>query len=246
MTLMPEVHDATKEALRRRTRIRRQRLRLPLAVAAVLATGATAAVAATSWWPVLGDEDRGNPTVAASQLPASQPAALRVLRRDQDEGDRSPAVQALLRRLAAREAGGVQVAGIRLLDRRPNGITILVPVERAGTADPGYPPSVKRDALCVLYDSPVGTAQKCGTSEELDDGRIAGAMNAGNGTISLFGLVPDGVQRVRATLRDGTVLTNTVKNNLYDLPLGAGPRALGGVSVEWLDASGTATAKPAD
>jgi len=79
-----------------------------------------------TWTPVVGDDDRGHPTIARDSVPPEQAEALAVLRRPQSDADRSPQVQAVLKLLGSDGMRGVRVDSIRLLDARSDGVTILV------------------------------------------------------------------------------------------------------------------------
>lgn len=246
--LMPEVRDALVSAARERARPRRRVLRRTgaLGVAVVLAGGT--AVAATTWRPQLGDDDRGHPTVAAQSVPADQVNALGVLRREQTTADRGPRVQATLRLLAPSEDGGVHVDGVRLLAEHDGGALVLVPLERIGRDDPGYPSSIRRDVICALQYSDAGGAGKsCGTTADLRAGDIAGSMSVDRGLIGAddlaetkmryFQLVPDGVARVEVTLRDGSLHLLDVRNNAIALPLSE-IGLVSNIRTRWLDTSG--------
>lgn len=181
-----------------------------LAVLGVLVTGS--AVAATGpWRPQLGDDHRGRPRVATTTAPAAQLRALGVLRRPQADADRSAPVRRALRLLAAREDVGVRVDGVRLLAATPTAASVLVPLERSGTHDPGYPDSTVTDALCVVRVFPGGGGgEVCRSTADLRTGRLRTAA---------WGLVPDGVARVEVTTRTGRVLGAPVRDNFYALPL---------------------------
>lgn len=250
MTLMPQVHDALHQAARRRARSPRRRwLTVPAAVAGLAVTGAaTAALAATGWNPVVGSDEHGHPSVAASPVPAAQSAVLGVLRRPQTDADRGPEAQAMLRLLSPDETDGVRLDDIRLVYRGASGSAVLLPVKRLG--DPAHPESVTRDALC-LHETRTGAdgaGGHCGTEAEVPYGGFRTVTS---------GLVPDGVASVRVTLKDdaGTVLTAPVHDNYYRLPIDLGAttpttpapireadltkmRTLLGQPVVWLDADG--------
>ena len=259
MTLMPEVHDALARAVvargaRRRTWRPSRRVGL-LAVGAVIATGS--AVAATGGWhPVLGDDHRGHPQEAQAAIPGDQTAAIAVLRRAQTDADRTPQVRAVLRMLGRGEINGVHTDGIRVLRTRSDGVTVLVPIERVGRHDKGYPSSIRRDVLCVMTSvrrtprtavvgrdgrrrtirTPGGgTGQSCGDIDDLRTTGIGGAMPSDHGFF-INKLVPDGVARVVIRLRRHRTITVAVHDNLYEVNTGQElPPAWG---VRWLDASG--------
>jgi hypothetical protein len=256
MTLMPEVHDAIARAVAHRTHRRRwwrpsRRMGL-LAVGATIVTG-TALAATGAWNPILGDDHRGHPQRASTEIPGDQRAAIAVLRRAQTDRDRGPRVQATLRMLARGEINGIHTDGIRLLRTRPQGVTILVPVERVGRHDKGYPSSIRHRVLCVLTSSRtpavVGHArgaksprqamgfagQSCGSLRSLRTTGIGGAIGGPKGFL-VNALVPDGVDRVVIRLRNHHYLHVPVSNNLYEVNTGG--ELPPGWGVRWLDAHG--------
>jgi len=242
MTLMPEVHDALARAVAARARPRRRR-HVPrraglLAVGAAIATG-TALAATGAWHPILGDSHRGHPQEAHTAIPGNQDAALAVLRRAQTDADRGPQVRAILRLLPRGEINGVHTDGIRLLRRRADGVTILVPTERVGRHDQGYPSTIRRRVLCVMTGTRAGrglsAGASCGDVMQLRTTGIGGATGSDRGFI-VNALVPDGVARVVIRLRGHRTITAPVHDNLYEVRTGREvPPAWG---VRWLDAYG--------
>lgn len=257
--LMPELHEALRGAAQRRARPLRRR-RVPrraglCALLAVLAGGS--ALAATEWRPQLGDDHRGHPTVAVAGVPAGQVAALGILRRAQTDADRGPRVAAMLKLLVRHEAGGIHLDGVRLLAELPHGALMLIPMQRMGSHDPGYASSIRRDVLCVMdYTDRFGAGAVCGDTADLFAGRIAGAAGdvgvatslntadllAGGRTMRFYQLVPDGVDRVDATLRDGSVHHLRVRDNAVDLQ-SSGLGGVGDIRTRWLDAGGAEVPK---
>jgi hypothetical protein len=256
VTLIPEVHDALARAVNARSRTSRRwhvRRAALLLVGTLIATGV--ALAATgAWHPMLGDNHRGHPTVARTPVPGDQSAAIAVLRRPQTDADRGPQIQAVLRLLPRQEIGGVHTDGIRLLRRRPDGVTILVPAERVGRHDKGYRSSIQRRVLCVMASShqmpqttrvPSGrtvrtpgglfAGQACGGLMQLRTTGIGLAINGPKGFLTI-GLVPDGVASVIVRLRHHRLITAPVRNNLYEVSTGA--ELAPGWGVTWLDAAG--------
>lgn len=257
MTLIPELHEALASAVEARSRparrlwpIRRVSL---LVLGGAVVTGA--ALAATGvWHPTLGGSDRGHPQVAHTSVPGDQTAAIGVLRRPQTDADRGPQVRAVLRMLARDEINGVHTDGIRLLRQRTDGVTILVPTERVGRHDKGYPSSIRHRVLCVMTASRTAprtlrsadgrtvrthggliAGQSCGNLSQLRTTGIGGATGGSHGFI-YNALVPDGVARVVIRLRQHKTLTAPVHNNLYEVNTGRElPPAWG---VRWLDANG--------
>lgn len=250
MTLIPEVHDALARAVAaprptpRRWRRPSRRAGL-LAVGAVVVTG-SAVAASTGWHPVLGHGERDRPRAAQTGVPAAQVAALSVLRREQTAADRGPQAQALLRLLTRQEINGVHTDAIRTLRRSGDAYVMLVPVERVGRHDQGYPSSVQRHVLCVFYGylpAPLGTAkvhgqawgQTCGGLDQLKTTGIGGITHGSNGWAT-GALVPDGVARVIVCLRHHRTVTAAVHDNYYEV--NTGNETAPGWGVRWLDAHG--------
>jgi hypothetical protein len=152
----------------------------------------------------------------------------------------------------------VHTDGIRVLRARRDGATILVPTERVGRHDKGYPSSIRRDVLCVMTGmrltvrtatvtdrhgqrktvrTPGGLAvgEVCGGLDELRTTGIGGSMASGQGFVA-YGLVPDGVARVVIRLRHHRTLTAPVRDNLYEV--NTGRELAPGWGERWLDASG--------
>jgi len=166
-------------------------------------------------------DDRRLPPASHRPVPADQLAAFAILRRPPTAADRSPAVRELLRTVPATEVRGVHIDAVRVLAKRGKYLTLLVPMERSSIP-------VMRDALCVLTALPDGTGMTCGTLADL---RKHGSIGF---TIPAFGLVPDGVARVKVRVRGGRTVTAPVRNNLYVLD----EREFPIQPPVWLDASG--------
>lgn len=150
MTLMPEIHDELRRAIRQRRRWRwRQTGLVVLSVAVISGT----AVAATGTWrPQLGSPERGRPPVASARsVPGAQFAALAVLRRPQAESDRGPLVREALKHLSRENMNGIHTDSIRVLFQNEREIVVLIPVRRVG--DVRHPVSVQRDVLCLMSSS---------------------------------------------------------------------------------------------
>lgn len=262
MTLIPELHDALARAVAAprpaaRGWWRPSRRAGLLVLGAVVVTGS--AVAATSGWhPVIGDGHRGHPSEARAGVPAAQLAALGVLRRAQTDADRGPQVQAVLRLLGRDEINGIHTDAIRTLRQHPDGATILVPTERVGRHDKGYPSTIHRQVLCVFTSVVLtartftitghdgkpktihtpggqGAGQSCGDLNQLRTTGIGGATRSGQ-QWRVGALVPDGVARVVIRLRRHRTLTAAVRANYYEINTGKElPPAWG---TRWLDAQG--------
>lgn len=239
---------AAPTSVRRRGRFSRRTSVSIFATVGVL-LGGTALAATTPWSPTLGDERRGHPSTATSPIPADQTAALGALRRPQNDEDRGPRVQAMLRILPAEDTAGVHLDSVRLLTSAPQGATFLFAAERTGTAQPGYPSDVQHDVLCFVsseeHHRVNGTSvgpdygTHCGPASEIAAGRmIRGALWAGK--LGVAGLVPDGVTRVEVPLTGGPTITAKVVNNAFlidtDAPRGTFDRN----NIRMLDSDGTA------
>jgi hypothetical protein len=246
MTLLPEIHDALARAVATRPVRRRwwhpSRRTGLLAVGALVATG-SAVAATTGWQPILGDDHRGHPQAAHASVPTDQIAALGVLRRAQNEGDRSAGVEAILRYLSRHEINGVHTDAIRVLRRRADGLTILVPAERVG--DKRIPASVHHHVLCVLTGVTItpsvtgvlgGVGQVCGDLRALRTTGIgASGSHTDHGWVT-GALVPDGVARVVLRMRHHRYLAAAVRDNYYEINTGSELAPAWGV--RWLDAHG--------
>ncbi|MCW2984215.1 MAG: hypothetical protein JWR63_1785, partial [Conexibacter sp.] len=201
----------------------------------VALAGGTALAATTPWSPQVGDADRGQPSVARpASVPADQVASLGVLRRAQSDADRAPGVEALLKLLGKDNNDGVHLDGVRLLQKRADGITVLLPETRV---------DARRDVLCLLYglDGTDATGpsagQKCGTTADLRAGRIfLGAQHAGR--LELNGLVPDGVTRVDVPLRDGKTISSDVADNAFHIDAAAADGTYEDAAMRWFGADG--------
>jgi hypothetical protein len=259
MTLMPELHDALERAVAARAASAKARRWHPSRRAGLLALGgvvfAGSAVAATTavWHPTLGSDKVGHPQVAHAAVPAAQLAALGVLRRPQTAADRGPDVQQLLHLLTGGQINGVHTDAIRVLRRNADGITLLVPAERAGRR---LASTTQHDALCLLTSGrrpatvtrdpggklhlgiPPGgitAGQTCGTLRDLQTTGLRTGAYSGK-DLEAIGLVPDGVARVVVRLRRGRERTATVHGNVY--VANTGRELAPGWGVRWLDAGG--------
>jgi hypothetical protein len=308
--IIPEVFDALDRAVRSNAQRRRApRWRRPQALVLVFSVvTAGTALAATSWLPQVGDDQRGHPALSSSPVPADQATALAVLRRAQTEADRGPQVEQVLRLLGS-QVDGVLAHGIRLLAARDDGAIVLVPVQRRTV--PGANGSTERDLLCVEYLTGLGAASppasntsphpprpgeptttvtghliepsstqssppdaattappspppdaattapqsppldaattapatdgsvasSCGDTSDLRQGHITGGASRGDGQFHIYGLVPDGVERVVVKLADGTTQVATVQSNAYDIRV-EGPEAVPATQTRLLNADG--------
>jgi hypothetical protein len=226
---------------RRRPRLATGRPTRKVAVALLALIVAAPAVAATeAWRPLLGD-GRTGPTATDAPAAHSQRALLSVLRRPQTDADRGAQTTYALKFLGSSVAD-VRTTEIRLLHVEPDGRGIvLIPVGRYGLPPAGLPAKLRRamhrpagsDGLCVFaadqdHGHPAGGGFGCYSTRDL----LAGRASAGLGH-RVYGLVPDGVDRIEVALAGGTMLTAKVEQNLfiYSGSLGRG-------ELRWLDRQG--------
>jgi hypothetical protein len=260
MTLIPEGHDALAGAVAgeqpRGSRGWPAGRTLLIAAGAIVISGS--AIAATGGWrPILGDDHRGHPQPARTSVPSAQLAALGVLRRQQTAADRSPDVRRILRLLPRREINGIHIDAIRVLRQRSDGASVLIPTEREGSHDPGYPSSIQRRVLClfmgvtrtprssqvVSHGQPstehlpggVSAGATCGNMQNLRTTGISLTVSSDRGFI-LGGLVPDGVERVVIRLRHQRLIKAPVRDNYYEI--NTGNEVAPGWPVRWINAQG--------
>jgi hypothetical protein len=234
--LLPRLSEdltAAAEALAARPRRRRPSLRVAGFVAAGTLTAAGVAAGATALWsPPIGDGS-GRAKATGSAPPATQVAALGVLRREQTDADRGAESLNTLKYLDGH--GDVRTGSVRLLGTQEGGAGfVLVPVVgpapatsqqgltellRAKKAEaegrPVPPPAT--DQLCLFARDPAGSggAARCFTLQQVLDGKATlGFVRPGHRI--QFGLVADGIARVRAD--DGT--TADVHDNFFQLQAG--------------------------
>lgn len=169
------------------------------------------------------------PSLSRSPVPAEQARAFAVLRRPPTDADRSPAVRSLLRRaLISDSFRGVRLDSIRLLRRRPDGLTILVSIQRLGRG-----PHATRDALCVLSADPNRSAgfTSCGSLGDVLRGRVRWSLPPA-------GLVPDGVKTARIRVAGAKTIDAPVRDNFYDLTRPEGEQYAGLAPPVLLDEQG--------
>jgi hypothetical protein len=168
---------------------------------AMLLIAAPAVAVVQPWQPVLGRPEVDGPVTSdSSPVVAEARDALAVLRRPQTGTDREIAAP-LLKQLSA-DTVGVQVAAIRALRDG----WALVPVTRVEIA----PGETMHDALCVLDNE----SSACGPASQVRTSGI-GATGASETHTIVYGLVPDGVERVRFTPEDGKAVEAAVEDNFY-------------------------------
>jgi hypothetical protein len=192
----------------------------PLALIFVVVLAGTAVAATRPWSPLIGDNNRGHPTITSQAPPYRERALLAVLRRPQTDVDRSAGVRADLR-LIGRQAHGVRTTYIRYLAQAPDGAPIiLVPAQRFGDDAAGPPYYNVTDSLCALFPfggtprGPRGADFPCWTADQVQAG-TAFAMVQSKSRRYAFGVIPDGVAAVAVHLSDGTVLRAAVRNNFW-------------------------------
>jgi len=164
---------------------------------------AVPAAAATTGWDPFSDPDRPAPAPTTSEEPVAKSLVemLSVLRRPQTAEDRSAPVRHALGAFDRDEVQGVQLADVRLL---PHG-AVLVPVKRFAPGPDGDKSRHRRDDAVCLY-SPEGDTGRggwgaCSNAEEVRAGQAIGSQ----GDV-IYGVVPDGVARVRVVAVRGQMV----------------------------------------
>lgn len=224
---------------RRRARTSPRWRAVLIGAAATVSVVGVAAAATGLWNPSLGDDQRGHPSAASTDVPAVQLDRFGVLRRAADATDRDATTEHALRYLDSRFEG-VRTQRIRAVHGlAPDRRVLIVPVKRSndGTAD----------ALCLYAVDGEGGGIGCWSTEQALSGQAVlravpgvqdNATRSANDLQSLrpspsgattIGLVPDGVAVVAA---DG--VRADVTDNAYVLPALAPSAA----SVTWLDRRG--------
>jgi hypothetical protein len=230
------------QLLAARPRRRRPARRSAVVVGLVALAVAAPTLAATQpWKPLLGDERRGTPSASGDQPPAGQLAGMGVLRRPQTAADRGALAQTALR-LSDDNVDGVRTAAVRLL-ASPATDAVLIPVRRFNLNGsrfiaPDAPEELKQrmapktDGLCLFAPDPSGDGggYGCSTWEEVE----AGLLPSSIGPV-VYGLVPDGVARVRIDLEGGRQLELGVRDNFY---AGRSATARGPLTTAWIDEDG--------
>jgi hypothetical protein len=238
----PAIVDAVSRRIAgtRSPRFTRRWTTVLIAAAATLSAAAAAAAATGVWSPSLGDDHRGHPTAATSDVPASQLQHFGVLRRPADNTDRDALTQRALRDLDARFEG-VHTQRIRAVhDTAEARRYLIVPVERSDSG--------AQDALCLYSVDHEGGGISCWSMQQVLDGQaVLNALPATQDTrprtatdpeslrpttlgATAIGLVPDGVDTVVSS--DGA--STEVHDNVYVLTT----QAPGRVSVTWRDSHG--------
>ncbi|MGX6448371.1 hypothetical protein ACVU7I_09935 [Patulibacter sp. S7RM1-6] len=162
-TLFPEFSDELARAAERAVAPRRPRWLSFLAAFLGMVAVAGVATAATGLWrPLVGDADRGRPTLSASPVPRGQLRHLGVLRRPAAPADRGADVRAVLG-LVGRSFRGVRTDAVRRVGGPSRdgavGAQILIPAVRANGVD---------DALCLyVVDRSDGAGSTCFTTKQV-------------------------------------------------------------------------------
>jgi hypothetical protein len=139
-------------------------------------------------------------------------------------------------RFLGRTVAAVRTTEIRLLHVEPDGRGIvLIPVGRYGLDPEGASPIARpsgADGLCVFaedrdHGQPAGGGFGCYSTEQL----LHGQLIAGLGQ-RVYGLVPDGVDKLQITTGD-TTQTVDVNQNFF---IYSG--MLGAADIRWLDTDG--------
>jgi hypothetical protein len=203
-----------------------------------LAFGGTAMAATGAWNPIVGDND--NPaTLSSTAVPAELTAALGVLRRDQNDQDRSAEVEATLN--GGEMPEGVRLDSVRYLAPAENGeATILL----SGVATAPY--ETAEEPLCVVrpFAGDPHAASLCFDLPMLmSDHARAMFVDVASNSGTAIGLVPDGVESVTAKFGSAPDRTVPVTNNYWELDLSGAElsNAHGESGVQrtvWHDASG--------
>jgi hypothetical protein len=178
-----------------------RRHRIAVGVVAALAVAAPAAAIIAPWEPSLYRPGLDEP-VATNNAPVSVDASdwLAVLRRPQTQQDRDTSASALRAVGAGHLVDGIQTAGIRALSDG----WALVPatsVQSGPNAAPG---------LCLANAQQLA----CGQNQMVKRIGMGGSAASASAT-EFFGLVPDGVAKVRFTPVDGAPATTDVDANFY-------------------------------
>ena len=187
------------------------------AALACLAFSGTALAASGLWDPGFGSESPHGPIITA---PAAIPAAMRqelgVLRRDPSARDRSPAIEAAVRKIGVSPAfgvSGIRPDSVRYLAPGVGGIpTILLLAERANRHF-----DVTGEPICIFRSlgHPNENPATCfGLPEVIDGNATSFGFDLTKRIATVEGLVPDGVAAVRVKYR-GHELTDRVSNNYF-------------------------------
>jgi hypothetical protein len=226
-------------------RARRRWARKSIVIPAMIVATAVPALAATQPWnptlgrPKLHDRPHGTST---TPVPTNVLSIFAVLRRPQTAADRGPLARKLLRNVG-QQFYGVRPDSVRLVTLDP-GHHLLVTSSRRVGPSPGVGPDLK-DPLCMVLSATVSCT-------DYQRAVTQGVTLSGGST--LYGLVPDGVERVEFDFGTRGRKTAIVHDNgwiLKDAPLvpdrgGTAPdgrplppsRTTAPVQTHWLDKDG--------
>jgi hypothetical protein len=241
---------AEKLAQREARRSRRNRI-AALAIGGTLALGGVGAAASTIWRPLLGDEQRGRPEASVSRPPDEQLSRFAVLRRPPTSADRDQSAREALSLLSPANVEGVRTAFVRVVAEPKGRDVVLIPAVAAGK---------KTDVLCLFVkDAADGGGLGCFDGADIRTGqgvvqmgdgpdRLIGPpkrsgerseivrVSPGSAFLTSYGLVPDGVARVR----QGEVEV-PVRDNVFHI---RSKEALAVKQrIEWLDTDGNLVAR---
>lgn len=247
---MPDVFEQLAQQLAKATGSpttarRRFNIRSVVLIAAGTVGLAGTAAAALHWAPELGDSPQHAPAQSESPVPATQQAALGVLRREQTAQDRGADVERQLRFLSRTESRGIRMGAIRRLasSHLPGRAVVLIPHESFGEEETARG-DLLRDPLCVSFPAQQSrrldsSAFSCWSLAQILK-KDAVAVGVGSNRAFLFGLVPDGVESVTVMLRDGSVARGRAANNFFSIE--SGFRQLSSTDVRnsltWTDSAG--------
>jgi hypothetical protein len=181
-----ELDAAAGRIIRAERRSRRRALLLP-----VLAAAAAAALALVVW---AAPEDPEREVSSKPPVTNDVRDLLAVLRRPENEADRSAPAREAREELTAEPGAAFRLVG---LTEQGKGIVIAAPV---------------RDGVCIYYPDIDGGGVNCWNAEQIAGGRAHGALGD-----QLHGLVPDGTERVKLTFTGGDEKTPPVKDNFFDV-----------------------------
>jgi len=238
-TVFPQLEQMLMDAAARRQdepasgsgRRRRAIRRRALVASAVVLIGAPAMAATRPWTPLLGGDDRGHPTPTNAPVGQEALRSLEVLRRTQTDTDRARS------RIALRSIGaqnhGVRLPFVRLLAASSSGAVVLVPVASFG--EPGEAGQDLENGFCIYYPASTNgetehfAGYPCWTLDQILQGKGIGRTRT-DGRQHVYGLVPDGVVRVRVVMSDRTAAEAAVRDNFFDASLPAASAVLGDIS----------------
>jgi hypothetical protein len=239
--ILPQLQEALVVASDRmvaRRRRRTQRFRLGLMTSAAVVTLGGGAVASQPLWaPLLGWEDGNRASVSDAPAPAAQGALLGILRREQSAGDRGPAARAAVKAMSRRYTG-VKVSSVRVVPDGHGAFSVLVPVSSVRGRTGGVTRGTGDDLLClqIIFGGTTDQratdhgSQRCFSAADIRGG--GAVLPAG---MTIRGVVPDGVSRVRFSGGSGPPREVPVTTNVFAASLLA---VSGATSLSWLDRDG--------